>query len=311
VAKLRLMTKSAVDMETAFNDFIRYSKAKNLSADTIDSYERHFKKFHFFYNGDIADITGDTVLDYIEHLQEKVSPQSVNTALRHLRAILNYWSEQEYIKPFKVKLMKVNDQIKDTYTDQEITKLLKKPDPKKSTFREFRTWAVINFLVGTGCRVGTLVAVRIGDIDFQNDLIGYAHTKNKKAQYTPISRQLGQVIQEYLRHRGGEDTDLLFPTDVNTKMLRTSVAHDISKYNKERGVNKTSAHLFRHTFAKNWVLAGGDVLRLQKILGHSTLAMSQHYANLYGADLKQNFEEYNLLSRLKGDKIKLAGGTAR
>ena len=52
------------------------------------------------------------------------------------------------------------------------------------------------------------------------------------------------------------------------------MAHDLSRYNRKRGVEKISAHLFCHTFAKNWILQGGDPLRLQKILGHSTLAMS-------------------------------------
>lgn len=204
-------------------------------------------------------------------------------------------------------MQRANETIKDTYTDAEISKLLKKPDIKKVSFPEYRTWVIVNFLVGTGCRLGTLVAVRIGDIDFENELIRYAHTKNKKGQFVPLSRQLGAVLQEYLRQRGGEDTDLLFPSENNTKLLGTSVAHDIANYNRNRGVHKTSAHLFRHTFAKNWILQGGDPLRLQKILGHSTLTMSQHYANLYKTDLKNNFEDFNLLSRLKADKIKLRG----
>lgn len=115
-------------------------------------------------------------------------------------------------------------------------------------------------------------------------------------------------LQEYLRQRGGEDTDILFPSESNSKLVGTSIAHDLARYNRNRGVEKISAHLFRHTFAKNWILQGGDPLRLQKVLGHATLTMSQHYANLYRTDLKKGFEEFNLLSRLKtNDKIKLRG----
>jgi len=308
MAKIRLMAKTTVDMETAFEDFIRFSKAKNLSVDTIDSYERRFKKFHFWYDGNIADITGNTILDYIEYQQNegKVSLTTINTDLRHLRAILNYWATEHYCQPVKIRLLKVNEQIKETYTDDEISKLLKKPDVKKSSFREFRTWAMINFFIGTGCRVGTLINVKIGDIDWENGLIAYAHTKNKKAQFTPLSRQLAVVLRDYLKHRGGSSDELLFPTEENTKLLRTSVSHDVSKYNRDRGITKTSCHLFRHTFVKNWILEGGDILRLQKVIGHQTVQMVQHYSNLYGKDLKRGFEEFNLLSRLKVDKIKMA-----
>lgn len=314
MAKIRLKGKSGQSIETAFAEFIRFCKAKNLAPITIVNYQREFKYFDNFYTGDIQDISGDTVIQFIEELQKKdIAPTSVNTALRLLRAVLNYWADQNYCQRIKIKLLKVEEQIKDTYTDDEISRLLKKPDVKTASFREYRTWAVINFFIGTGCRLSTLTAVRIGDIDWENELIAYSHTKNKKSQFTPLSRQLTSVLQEYLRQRGGENTDILFPSESNTKLVGTSIAHDLARYNRNRGVDKISAHLFRHTFAKNWILQGGDPLRLQKILGHSTLAMSQHYANLYRTDLKKGFEEFNLLSRLKtDDRIKLnSRGTRR
>lgn len=308
MAKIVLSNKmSAVLMEESFDDFIRYSKAKNLSEETIYNYERQFRAFHNFYSGDITQITEDTVIDYIEFMQERLSPTSINTALRHLKAVLSYWAVQDYIKPVKIRLLKVSEKIKATYTDEEIVKLLKKPDIKKSSFREYRTWAVINFLIGTGCRISTLINVKIEDIDWENELIAYTHTKNKKAQFTPISKQLAVVLHEYIKQRGGEQGDLLFPSENNTKLVRSSVAHDLAHYNRKRGVEKTSAHLFRHTFAKNWILEGGDSLRLQRVLGHSSLAMAQHYANLYKHDLKRGYDDFNLLSRLKAQRIKLGG----
>lgn len=308
-SKISLKVSSTVDIESAFEEFIRFSKAKNLSASTIRNYQREFRAFHQWYSGDLLDISASTILSYTEHLQQKdIATASVNTALRVVRVILNYWVEREYVKPIKVKLQRANEEIKVTYTDAEISRLLKKPDVKKCSFREYRTFTVINFLVGTGCRLSTLTAVRICDVDFETEMIAYSHTKNKRSQFIPLSKQLGQVLHEYLRHRGGEDTDFLFPSENNTKLVGTSVAHDVAKYNRSRGVEKTSAHLYRHTYAKNFILQGGDPFRLQRILGHSTLAMSQKYSNLYGTDLKHNFDQFDLLSRLKtNDKINLRG----
>ena len=57
-----------------------------------------------------------------------------------------------------------------------------------------------------------------------------------------------------------------------------------------------SIHLFRHTFAKNWIIKGGDLHSLQKVLGHSTLEMVTHYANLYDADLRPKVENYSVLA---------------
>ena len=70
----------------------------------------------------------------------------------------------------------------------------------------------------------------------------------------------------------------------------------ISLYNRNKGVSKTSGHLFRHTFAKKYIVAGGNMTKLQKLLGHSTLTMTMHYINLYGSDLAENYDKLNPLN---------------
>ena len=75
-------------------------------------------------------------------------------------------------------------------------------------------------------------------------------------------------------------------------------------------MDKSSIHLFRHTFAKMYIQAGGDPFRLQKLLGHSDLTMTRHYVALYADDLKANYDRLNPLEQFKreagqGEKIKM------
>lgn len=72
----------------------------------------------------------------------------------------------------------------------------------------------------------------------------------------------------------------------------------VRRYNIKRNVNKTSCHLFRHTFAKQWILAGGDMFRLQKILGHSDLTVTKEYVAMFGQDLQMDFERFNPLDNM-------------
>ena len=77
------------------------------------------------------------------------------------------------------------------------------------------------------------------------------------------------------------------------------------EYNKKRGVERTGIHRFRHTFAKQWVLMGGNVVTLQKILGHSSLEITQNYLNLLVSDIAQDVEDFNVLRQFKSQSIKM------
>jgi integrase/recombinase XerD len=129
-------------------------------------------------------------------------------------------------------------------------------------------------------------------------------TKNRKAQIIPMSTVLATVLQEYLVYRKGEAEDYVFCSSYGDKGDKRTYQEALARYNKNRGVTKTSAHLYRHTFAKKWILNGGDVFRLQKILGHSDLSVVKEYANMYGADLSINFDKFNPLDNLDGCRSK-------
>lgn len=77
----------------------------------------------------------------------------------------------------------------------------------------------------------------------------------------------------------------------------------------DAGGKKTSIHLFRHTFARKYLVdCGGNAFTLQKLLGHSMLDMTMHYCAIYDVDLVKNFDEFSSLSQLSTKRIKLPTG---
>lgn len=105
-------------------------------------------------------------------------------------------------------------------------------------------------------------------------------------------------LQEYLQFRKGEPQDYLFCNKYSGKLTDNALENSIRKYNLRHGVNKTSIHLFRHTFAKKWILAGGDIFRLQKLLGHSSMDIVRNYVNMFRDGLNIDFDKFNPLEQL-------------
>lgn len=64
-------------------------------------------------------------------------------------------------------------------------------------------------------------------------------------------------------------------------------------------------HRLRHTFAKKWIINGNSVVMLSKILGHSSLNITQEYINVLTSDLKKEVDKFNILQEFKRESIKM------
>ncbi|PJI10325.1 integrase [Clostridium sp. CT7] len=289
-------------------------KVRNLRPSTIKFYKDYFHIFNMFIDSEtpINQVTKETIDEYILWLKERKTEKdsTININLNAIRAFCKYCQSLGYMEQFKINKIKADKEIIDTYTDFELNLLLKKPNVKRATFKEFSTWAIENTLIGTGMRAGTLINLKIKDIDFDNDLITYRHTKNRRQTIIPLSLTLKQVLVEYLKYRkANNEEDYLFCNSYGGFLKRNQLTHNIAKYNRDRGVNRTGVHKFRHTFAKKWILSGGDIFRLQKILCHSSLDMVRIYVDMFTSDLQKDFSTFNPLDQLKQKKyISLRGG---
>jgi integrase/recombinase XerD len=304
--KIRMECSSNTTVKSGFDKLIRIKRAKNLSADTLSHYENYFKYFSDFFDikRPCSEITIDTYYGYIEHLRNTTNANSItlNTYLGALRTILYFFMDEGYMEKFKVELLKAEKKIKETYTDEELEKILKKPNIKKCSFTEYRNWVMANYFLATGNRLRTAINLEIGHLDFENNLIFMGKTKNGRQQLIPLSKSLSEILQEYLIYRQGEKTDYVFCNAHGQQLTRDGASTIFQKFHRKRGVSKTSIHAYRHTFAKKWILNGGDIFRLQKILGHSSVEMVKNYVEMFSDDLKQDFDIFNRLDNFVKDR---------
>ena len=166
---------------------------------------------------------------------------------------------------------------------------------------------IINLLLNNGCRAATIRNIKIKDLDLENRVIYLRHTKNKRSQVIPLCESLCITLKEYLRIRGGNADDYLFPNEFGEQQTENGLRCTIAKYNKRRGIEKTSIHMFRHTFAKKFLIdCGGNAFTLQHLLGHSTLDMTKHYCAIFDADIAKNYEDLSPLVQMKNNHQRIS-----
>jgi len=299
--RMGMAQESNMTYQELYEKFIKKCQVNNLSPYTIDSYRvanRYFGRYVNLETLKLSEIQQELVDDYILYLMGTgIKPITVNTYVRHVASVLKYGMELKLIKQFQIKEIRVTEEIKEVYTEEELLLLLKKPNGKM--FAEYRNWVIVNFLLGTGVRALELRNIKVGDLNLYSSMLLLKKTKNKKQRYVPISNALNEILQEYIEIRNPiNEEDYLFCNEFGEYMPRTTLQHGITKYCRRRGVEKHSLHLFRHTFSKMWILNGGDIFILQRILGHSSLKMVNHYANLYATDLQRNYDKFCALDSI-------------
>lgn len=229
--------------------------------------------------------------------QSGLAHNSISSYLRVFRTFLN-WARKAGYTELEMANYKDKETVKETYTDAELMLLLQKP-ARSCDFCEYRNWVIINFLVNCGCRAGTIRNIQNRDVDFERKQVIFRHTKTGKIQTIPLCSMLVSILSDYVAMRGGEPSDYLFCSVYGTMLSENALKLAIADYNHKRGVLKTSIHMFRHTFARKYLMdCGGDAFTLQHLLGHSTLQMTKHYCAIFDSDIAGNFDLRSPLAQL-------------
>ena len=291
----------------AFEEFIVEKDAKNLSAATLANYRQSFNfltKFAGYTDKtSTEEVNKQTIYQWINSLKlQGIKHSSINHYLRDVRCFL-YWcmdADRKYMKPFKIEQLEGQEEAIKLFTDEELEALLEKPR-KKDGFTEWRTWAIINWVLATGNRAATICEVKINDVNFAKSDIALAHTKNKKTQTIPLSSSLATVLKEYIRiwRKEAPIDGWMFPNIGEEKLTTNALRLSFGRYCKSRGVDKSNIHGLRHNFAKGWLRNNGNMFVLQKILGHSTLDMTRRYVKLFSEDIKEDYDRFSPLDSIK------------
>lgn len=296
-----MISQVSITFEQGCDRYILNCKQRNLREATINHYKQSYTQFYKYFDRNmlLSEITEQTYKDYVVHLCSIIENDvSVNSYLRDLITTIHFWMNEGFVPYFKMQAIKVDKHNIEIYSDSELKILLQKPDLKKCKFTEYQCWVQTNFLFSTGVRQRSMINIKVKDVDLYNNVVHVNVTKNRKPLIVPISQTMANILKEYLKYRQHNSAeDYLFCNVFGKQLTKSTNYNQLYTYNKNRGVETTGIHRYRHTFAKQWILNGGSVVTLQKILGHSSLAITQNYINVLVSDSVKEVNTINLLDK--------------
>ncbi len=306
--RIKMQKRKEITIQEAAEQFILFKTARGVKEVTARNYRQHFHSMSKFLDMDqpLSVLTQDALDAFVVQMRESgLAHNSVSSYLRVFCTFLK-WCNEKGFTSVTMKNIKQEETVKETYTDEELAALLKRPDAS-CTFCRFRSWVIVSFLMDTGCRAATVRNIHNSDVSLDSAQIIFRHTKNGKLQSIPISSRMIVILREYMSIRGGDGSDYLFCDEYGRMLTENGLRKAIIYYNKSCGVQKTSVHLFRHTFARKYLLdCGGNAFTLQKLLGHSTLKMTKHYCAIYDADIARDYDHFSPLALMQKPKERLS-----
>ena len=165
----------------------------------------------------------------------------------------------------------------------------------------YRDYTIIITLYGTGLRIQELLDLRMNDVNLESGQIKVMG-KGARERYVYMSPTVYKVIFKYLnRWRPKVNSDYLFVHDNDQPLSRYYVAHRMQRYGRKAGITgvRCSPHTLRYSFAVNYLRNGGDTFTLQRILGHSTLDMTRHYAEVANSDVERRMKAFSPIESLQ------------
>ena len=273
-----LISKSVAE---ALTEFLLDSQIENKSKRTIAFYRERLQPFVEFIGPDtlLQQITVQDIKRYFTNQDIKYI-YAYHAKYRALRAFLNWCIKQNYLSksPLTTNAPKLPIKTMPIFTDADVLAMLKACNDNNG----LRDRAIILTLYDTGMRLGELLGVKLTDIEIEGRHVTVLGKGNKK-RTLQISAKTLKAIWQYLKLRRSPQFDLLWLSEEERPLTESGLKQIIRRIAKRANIEgkKLGPHTFRHTFANNFLDAGGDPLDLKYLLGHSSLKMVENYSKAH------------------------------
>ncbi len=229
-----------------------------------------------------------------------LSPFTVAGRVRALKRLFNFLVDEELLDANPARRIKTPHPrrvIPKGITHADLGRLL--DSTKAGGLLDLRDRAIMLLLADTGCRLSGLCGLRLSDVELEarRALVTEKGEKTRPVYFLDLT---ANALGAWLKVRPNADTDALFLSltrwgTPQGPLTGVTVSRMLSRRAERVGITgKVNAHSFRHAFARDFLMSGGDLAALSDLLGHSdVLVTKEFYGILTGEELRQKHAQHS------------------
>ena len=270
--------------------FLDAKKIEGCSERTLKYYQVTVDQLLTQIATPIRKITTEELRKYLVDYQKinNCSNVTVDNIRRNISSFFTWLEEEDYIlkSPMRrIHKIKTKTVVKSVITDEGIEQL-------RDHCTQIRDLAMIDLLYSTGIRVGELVNLNIGDINFEErECVVYGKGDKERRVYFDAKAKVH--LMEYIESRKDKNPALFVTLDAPYDRLKISgVEIRLRQLGRELGLERIHPHKFRRTMATRAIDKGMPIEQVQKILGHSQIDTTMQYAMVNQNNVKASHQKY-------------------
>jgi site-specific recombinase XerD len=307
------MDKGDIDLRQLIQHFEVFNRSEGKSPRTVSWYSEALSVFLHWLESenrpiklkDVGENEARAFTLYLYDRRWRGKPLSTFTVANRVRALCGFFSwlawkrytADNVLADFKPP--DTGEVIIEPLTPQEVNQLFTKIN--QNTSLGVRNGAILALFLNTGIRLSELANLKERGVHLEQRYVKVMG-KGAKERMVPFGADCQKTLLHYYYHFRPEPAhpgvDTFFLTLDGYAMTADTIKSLIKRLAKAATVPRLHPHLFRHTYATNFLLNGGDVFLLKQNLGHSTLVMVEHYRHIASRQAALLGETFSPLDRM-------------